>query len=382
MHLELLALMQKFELCYRLPDTPSDAWLAPQLLPPSKPAALSDWQQPGDLTLRYHYEFLPKGIVSRLMVRMNRFVVRPDLSWISGALFERDGTEVLAEVPAKGGEIVLRAHGPERKELLSVISADLDALNDSFHGLKDLVAKWVPCNCSRCRKLTEPEFFDQKRLLQRKQDGKFKVECPASYEDVDVLELLDGIRVDQLPGWANDENTSKPLFQEPEHKVRTIKIFLASSSELKEDRDAFDLYFRQQNDPLRKQGIYLEIGRWENFLDAISGTRLQDEYNKEVKACNIFVSLFFSKTGKYTEEEFDTAYGQFLDTKKPLIYTFFKNAPLNSGDIGDEIISLINFKKKLASLGHFYTNYDNIADLKLQFSDQLEKLRGKRDLTR
>jgi hypothetical protein len=199
---------------------------------------------------------------------------------------------------------------------------------------------------------------------------------------VDVLELLDGIRVDQLPGWANDENTSKPLFQEPEHKVRTIKIFLASSSELKEDRDAFDLYFRQQNDPLRKQGIYLEIGRWENFLDAISGTRLQDEYNKEVKACNIFVSLFFSKTGKYTEEEFDTAYGQFLDTKKPLIYTFFKNAPLNSGDIGDEIISLINFKKKLASLGHFYTNYDNIADLKLQFSDQLEKLRGKRDLTR
>ena len=189
--------------------------------------------------------------------------------------------------------------------------------------------------------------------------------------------MLDGIRVDQLPGWAKDENTSKPQLQESEDKVRTIKIFLASSSELKEDRDAFDLYFRQQNDRLRKQGIYLEIVRWENFLDAMSETRLQDEYNKEVKACDIFVSLFFSKTGKYTEEEFDTAYGQFLDTKKPLIYTFFKNAPLNSGDIGDEIISLLNFKKKLASLGHFYTSYNNIEHLKLQFSDQLEKLREK-----
>jgi hypothetical protein len=101
----------------------------------------------------------------------------------------------LAEVPAKGGEIVLRARGPERKELLSVISADLEALNNNFHGLKDLVGKWVPCHCSRCCELTEPEFFDQKRLLQRKTDGKLRIECPASYEDVDVLELLDGIRM-------------------------------------------------------------------------------------------------------------------------------------------------------------------------------------------
>ncbi|NOT10704.1 MAG: hypothetical protein HOP23_02545 [Methylococcaceae bacterium] len=198
MHLELLVLMQKFELCYRLPDTYADSWLAPQLLPPSKPEALIDWQQPGNLTLRYRYEFLPKGIVSRLIVRMHRFIKRPDLSWISGAVFEHGGTEVLAEVPANGGEIVLRATGPERKELLSVISADLDALNNNFHGLKDLVRKWVPCQCSRCCQLTEPEFFDQKRLLQRKIDGKLKIECPASYENVDVLELLDGIRVSNI----------------------------------------------------------------------------------------------------------------------------------------------------------------------------------------
>ena len=376
MHLELLALMQKFELCYRLPDTQADIWLAPQLLPPSKPEALLDWQQPGDLTLRYRYEFLPRGIVSRLMVRMHRFVKRPELSWISGALFERGGTELLAEVPAKGGEIVLRARGPERKELLSVISADLDALNDSFHGLKDLVAQWVPCICSRCHQLTEPEFFTKENLLWRKEKGRSKIECPKSFEEVDVLELLDGINVKQLPGWAKDEKTSKPLLQESADKTRIIKIFLASSSELKEDRDAFDLYFRQQNDRLRKQGIYLEIVRWEYFLDALSETRLQDEYNREVKACDIFVSLFFTKTGKYTEEEFDTAHKQFLDTGKPLTYTFFKNAPVNSGDIKDEINSLLNFKKKLADLGHFYTSYDDINHLKLKFSEQLDKQAG------
>ena len=101
------------------------------------------------------------------------------------------------------------------------------------------------------------------------------MECPRSYEDVDVLELLDGIRVEKLPGWARDDKPATPL--------RTIRIFLASSSELREDRDEFDLYFRQQNDQLRKQGLYLEIVRWENFLDAMSETRLQDEYNKAVR---------------------------------------------------------------------------------------------------
>ena len=149
------------------------------------------------------------------------------------------------------------------------------------------------------------------------------MECPRSYEDVDVLELLDGIRVDTLPGWANE--------QQPVTSLRTIQIFLASSAELREDRDAFDLYFRQQNDQLRKQGVYLKIVRWENFLDAMSDTRLQDEYNKAIRDCDIFVCLFFTKTGKFTEEEFDVAHRQFKDSGRPRIYTFFKNADIKTG---------------------------------------------------
>ena len=135
---------------------------------------------------------------------------------------------------------------------------------------------------------------------------------------MDVLELLDGIRMDKLPGWANEAPPATP--------DRTIRIFLASSAELREDRDAFDLYFRQQNDQLRKEGFYLEIVRWENFLDAMSETRLQDEYNKAIRACDVFVCLFFTKTGKFTEEEFDVAHRQFKESGKPRIYTFFKNA--------------------------------------------------------
>lgn len=280
-------------------------------------------------------------------------------------LFKRDNTQVLVELLANGSEIELRARGPERKALLSVITADLDALNESFPGLRDKVDRRIPCNCKSCRTVVVPEFFAQKSLLKRKEDNRLKVECPRSYEDVDVLDLLDGIRVDTLPGWAKEDT---PV-------LRTIRIFLASSAELREDRDAFDLYFRQQNDQFRKQGRYLEIVRWENFLDAMSETRLQDEYNTAVHNCDIFVSLFFTKTGTFSEEEFDTAYHQFKETGRPLIYTYFKNADIKTGNAREEdLMSMWAFKKKLGTLGHFCTSYDDIEHLKRQFRDQLDKM--------
>ncbi len=60
-------------------------------------------------------------------------------------------------------------------------------------------------------------------------------------------------------------------YEEPQHSsftdpIRTIRIFLASSSELKEDRDAFDLYFRQENDRLLKQRYTLRSNAGKTFL--------------------------------------------------------------------------------------------------------------------
>ncbi len=113
--------------------------------------------------------------------------------------------------------------------------------------------------------------------------------------------------------------------------MKTIKIFIASSSELKEDRDQFRNFISEENIRLHRTGIFLETVYWENFLDAISDTRLQSEYNLAISECDIVLCLFFTKVGKYTAEEFDTAYQIFKDKGKPKIWTYFKNAPLNTG---------------------------------------------------
>jgi len=155
--------------------------------------------------------------------------------------------------------------------------------------------------------------------------------------------------------------------------LKTIKIFLASSSELKEDREEFRKFISVENDRLKKKNIYLEIVQWEQFLDAISDTRLQDEYNKVIGECDIFLCLFYTKVGKYTAEEFDTAYQVFKEKGKPMIWTYFKDSPVNTGSNNDENNTIPTFKKKLNDLGHFPTNYSNIDNLKYQFRNQLDK---------
>ena len=79
---------------------------------------------------------------------------------------------------------------------------------------------------------------------------------------------------------------------------------MASSSELKTEREQFEIFIYRKCKEYRKEGLFLELVIWEDFIDAMSQTRLQDEYNKAIRDCDIFVSLFFTKVGKYTEEEF------------------------------------------------------------------------------
>jgi hypothetical protein len=262
---------------------------------------------------------------------------------------------------------------------LGGIACDLDGLAASFEGLRDKLRKLVPCLCSNCRLSTSPERYEEGRLQKR----KLTVECPESYEDVSVLELLDGLKLEAPPAWANpapkaphgtEDRPAAAAAGSGSTAPRTIKIFLASSSELREDRDTFELHFLRKNRDFRRQGFEVEVLRWETFLDAISETRLQEEYNKEVRCCDIFLSLFKAKVGKYTEEEFDSAHATFLDLKKPLIYTYFKDAQINTASITAEINTLLTFKQKLSALGHYHTEYTSIEDLLLKFREQLDQL--------
>lgn len=156
--------------------------------------------------------------------------------------------------------------------------------------------------------------------------------------------------------------------------MKKIKIFLASSAELREERQLFEIEIYRKCKIWFDKGIFLHLNIWEDLSAKMSETRSQDEYNKEIKQADIFVLLAYTKVGIYTGEEFEQAFGHFQTKQKPFIFTYFKDAPINTGSITPDFYSLLDFKKKISELGHFYGNYKDFNDLWNQFNKELDRL--------
>jgi len=152
--------------------------------------------------------------------------------------------------------------------------------------------------------------------------------------------------------------------------IRKIKIFLASSKELNEERQQFEIDLYRKCKMWIDNEIFLHLDIWEDISAKMSLTRSQDEYNKYISSCDLFVLLAHTKVGIYSAEEFEEAFGKFKSTKKPFIFTYFKE-PTASVEP-----SLNSFKAKLHSLEHFYSSFKGKDDLWNQFNKELDRLKA------
>lgn len=150
--------------------------------------------------------------------------------------------------------------------------------------------------------------------------------------------------------------------------MKKIKIFLASSNELKPEREQFEIEINRKNKAWFNKEVFLDLNIWEDMTARVSSTGSQSEYNKFVEQSDIFVFLAYSKVGMYTAEEFEHAFGHFQATQKPFIFTYFKTPPPNAED------SLADFKDKLKELKHYGANFNDSNDLWNQFNKELEHL--------
>jgi hypothetical protein len=204
---ELLALMQKFKLCYEIRNQPQH-YIAPQLLKDKAPimtgSPLRTASHAQSLLLRYQYDFMPKGILSQFIVEMHEYIAHNyEWVWKSGVILEKDKTQ--AEIIEYYGkrEIYIRVVGQNKKELLNIVSYELDKINSSYERLKDKCKKLIPCLCNKCRDSQQPHFYDYEKLKERIAHGKYTIECGnPPYADVDILKLIDGL---DLPGFKNLE---------------------------------------------------------------------------------------------------------------------------------------------------------------------------------
>ncbi|MBR4870552.1 MAG: tetratricopeptide repeat protein [Alistipes sp.] len=155
--------------------------------------------------------------------------------------------------------------------------------------------------------------------------------------------------------------------------MKTIKIFFASSEELEDDRNAFGNLVRRLNKIYQKRGIELELFEWEDYDAAYNNRRKQDEYNDNVRACDIFLAVFHRVAGRFTIEEFDIATEEFRKKSLPKTYVYCKD--IKEGE--NESSELKEFKQRLIDeMGHYWSRYSNRDTMQLHFVMQLQMIDG------
>lgn len=237
---ELLQLMMRFRLCYRLEGT--DTYIAPQLLAAAQPSY--SWDERDNLVLKYRYEFMPKGIVTQLIVGLHEDIVNQTLVWRSGVVLERNGAqcEVIEDYPRR--EISVRATGAYPRELLAIVDHALDRIHVSFRRLK--YETWVPCRCGECLRRAEPHFYPFEVLRRFARDGK-SIQCHLSYEMVDVRQLVEDVlprrqeqSVTVLGGESGLVASARLMEAEVEAPSREVLVSYAWEEEGEEVVDALE----------------------------------------------------------------------------------------------------------------------------------------------
>lgn len=146
--------------------------------------------------------------------------------------------------------------------------------------------------------------------------------------------------------------------------MKTIKVFLASSDELKDEREKFGNLIRRLDDIYIKRGIHVKLLVWEDMDPCYNNVRKQDEYNAWIRGSHFFVCLFYTKAGQYTMEELDVARTESAHRKEPKIMIYCRD--LQDGDV--EMADLADFKRTLdKELGHFWGHYSTTDKLHLDF---------------
>jgi internalin A len=214
---ELLQLMKNFKLCYEIPHRPK-TYIAPQLLSANEPEY--PWDNAENLILRYQYEFMPKGMLTRFIVEMHKLIDR-ELVWKDGVILTNNETRAEVIEARYRNEIRIRISGKIKKPLLEKIRHEFGKIHDSY-GDRLRYKEYIPCNCSICQGSQTPFSYDLKHLEKRLRDDRKTIECGISYEMVQVRGLIDdAIGSNQR---STDLGTSRSSILNTEWQTRMEKL--------------------------------------------------------------------------------------------------------------------------------------------------------------
>lgn len=184
-HLDLLQLMIKFELCFRLGG--SQDYIAPELLSATPPV----FSAPGSDSLRfeYHYDFMPAGIITRFIARNHELIDR-NLYWRNGTILSWESAKALITSEPLNRKIRVAVEGYDKKDLLTIIRREFAHIHGTLNNPD--VKQMIPCICDRCR-TGDPFLYEYQRMRDYLLGNEKEVICDKSIKRVSIEQLLTGV---------------------------------------------------------------------------------------------------------------------------------------------------------------------------------------------
>ena len=145
--------------------------------------------------------------------------------------------------------------------------------------------------------------------------------------------------------------------------MRTIKILIAATEELHNEKIQFQTLIEQLNIALVSRGIKLERIKWDPEND---GTI--EDFKDKICQCEMCLSLYWRELASNSESELRVAYQSLKEGSNPRnLYIFFKES-------SDEVSNALqDFKANFVNeYGHFFCKFENVDTMNLQFILQFE----------
>jgi small GTP-binding protein len=207
----IIELMKKFELCFEIDN---NSVLIPDLLEVQEP--IIDFEAAESLKFIIEYDFLPKSVLPRFIVKMHEDI-KNDWRWRTGVVLEDRSFQSAAVIKAdeQNKRIFINVKGDQKRDYFAVIRKTLSDINNSFENLSFTELVPLPGN--------EEFEVEYEELIGYEIAGRDEYFVGKIRESYSVTELLNGIEKQEIRKTLRVINVEGDYYEKPEMEIVKMK---------------------------------------------------------------------------------------------------------------------------------------------------------------
>lgn len=191
-HIQLLELMEKFEICFKAVGS-SNIYIIPELLSneiPNKKSIENIQDDTEALKFRFIFNFMPTGILSRLICKLF-YLLSSENYWKNGVIFNYEQSTALIISDKLNKTLNVYITGQNKRDLYGLIKNELVQIYKIFNMIdgEDFYEE-IPCNCEICNLDKNPHYFRNSILKMFLERNRNTMDCLKSALPIKISDLL------------------------------------------------------------------------------------------------------------------------------------------------------------------------------------------------